>query len=69
MGTEGRITVRTETMVESIMKPFELTEEEIRHIIGRRKAKELWSRFQTKRVPMEWYKTNKPLRSPYVELK
>ena len=51
------------------MKLFELTEEEIRHIIGRRKAKELWSRFQTKRVPMEWYKTNKPLRSPYVEFK
>ena len=51
------------------MKPFELTEEEIRHIIGRRKSQKLWENFSPKKAPMEWYKTNEPLRSPYVELK
>ena len=46
---------------------MKLTQEEEMHIIGRRKAKELWSHFSPKKAPMEWYKTNKPLRSPYSE--
>ena len=40
------------------MKPFELTEEEIRHIIGRRKSQKLWENFSPKDI------SNKPSKLP-----
>jgi hypothetical protein len=30
-------------------------------------TRQLWMKFRTEKVPMEWYKTNKPTTSPFVK--
>jgi len=30
-------------------------------------TRQLWMKFRPEKVPMEWYKTNKPTKSPFVK--